>query len=1012
MSDISFKSPGVVTREIDLSSPTAVVPSGVPAAVVGTARRGPAFVPVTVATFQDFVSVFGNTDGEKFGPLAMNEWLRNAKAGTYVRVLGSGDCKARTTSGNNTGKVTNAGFIVGDKLPQSDGNLGINTNAGLGGSLGRTFILSAFMSESNGSKLFSEAGIGTNLQNKNNASPIIRALLMFPSGVLPGLSSSAASVSNNTPSTVASNVYGASNNGGEMLGSLSNTSDPTLNPQFVLLLNGHKNSDVSQNILTCSFDPTQPNYLSNILNTDPTKIEQMGHYLYSHFAIDTRLAVVTGTGNNQNIYNGVVLLQSGNTTRNSGSAGNSTNFGVPNFEGFEERYQTAFSPFIISQKFGGKNKNLFRVWALDDGKAGSETVKITLENIRATGNENNQYGSFDLLVRKLDDSDDNPVVLERWTRLSLNPSSDNYVARVIGNTHTYYDFDKNNGAQKLVIEGTYSNKSQYIRVETNPDLDNDGIEASALPVGFRGLYHLVTSGTSDNTSYLSVLGGANTAQTDAMKSVVQPPVPFRKNLSKGVSPKLSVDSNLTWGVQFELKDSLTEPNSNTMFDTSLLGFTKYYPKYHTVYQNPWVGDNESTPDKVGTILDADRFNNNIFSLERVEVITDSSGDPDSQQWACATYRRNGVKLGLTDVDGNTASSTRLIDISNDFAHIPSQKYLKFTLPLQGGFDGLNIFDKQKANMSDVAIRREMNDSNQGLDNGPTVAAFKKAISILEEKSDVDIQLLTIPGIRHEVVTNFAIQSTERRFDALYIMDIEEKDTYNSYLTSSDTQIINVKNTADRISNRALNSSFAACYFPDVVITDPSTNSNVRCPPSVAVLGAFALNDTLAYPWFAPAGFTRGALSSVLESQVKLSKNNLDTLYSAAINPLTSQAHTAGVVVYGQKTLLATESSLERINVRRLLIDIRRKVKNVANTLLFEPNRVETLGRFSRLVTPILSQVQQLGGIDRYKVQIDTSTTTQADIENNTIRGKIYIQPTKSIEFISLDFNITNSGQMQ
>jgi len=166
---------------------------------------------------------------------------------------------------------------------------------------------------------------------------------------------------------------------------------------------------------------------------------------------------------------------------------------------------------------------------------------------------------------------------------------------------------------------------------------------------------------------------------------------------------------------------------------------------------------------------------------------------------------------------------------------------------------------------------------------------------------------------------------------------------------------------------------------------------------------------VAYPWFAPAGFTRGALKDVIESQVKLSRNNLDALYDADINPITSFPDTDGTVIFGQKTLLAAASSLDRVNVRRLLIDIRRKVRKIADTFLFEPNRESTLARFSAAVNPVLQRIQQQQGLDRFKVVIDTTTTTQADIENNTVRGKIFLQPTRSVEFISLDFVVTNNG---
>jgi phage tail sheath protein FI len=296
---------------------------------------------------------------------------------------------------------------------------------------------------------------------------------------------------------------------------------------------------------------------------------------------------------------------------------------------------------------------------------------------------------------------------------------------------------------------------------------------------------------------------------------------------------------------------------------------------------------------------------------------------------------------------------------------------------------------------------------QGGVNGPTVATYRKAVDIMASTSDVDIQLLTIPGIRHASVTDFAIDAMENRFDSMYIMDVEERDQFNTVITSS-AQNPHVLNTVTAFKNRALDSSFAAAYFPDVTITDPDTSALVSVPPSVVVLGAFSLNDRIGHPWFAPAGFTRGVLNSVETTNVLLNRDNLDDLYEADINPL-AQYPGKPLAVWGQKTLMASNSALDRVNVRRLLIDVRRKVRSVANTLLFEPNRAETLARFSNLVNPILQNVQDGQGVDRFKVLIDATTTTQADVENNTIRGKIFLQPTRAVEFVALDFVVTNAG---
>jgi len=1187
MAQKTFLSPAVSTREIDLSQPSKRKPAGIPAGVIGTARRGPAFVPVTVATFQDFVSKFGNTDGEAFGPLAMHEWLRNAQAGTYVRVLGIGNAEARATSG----KVASAGFVVGSQQVQANGNFGTNPYAHSTtgpGQLGRSFVLGCFMSESAGSSFLSDAGIqkgtlratasvtilnageitnnaqisfvtaggdtvtitghasdnamtttsgastdgtfaagntlsgdtagnkaqalaiaaaislhddftatavDTNVititQNtggeagnttitiaKNGADgnmsaddiavgdsftaghdvtaqPIVRGILMFPSGVVPTLNTSITALS--SKGALAQGTPGVANQQegierGCAVGDIITGSGDK--QEFVMLLNGHKVSDGYLNVITASFEQDAPNNFRNMFNTDPTKIEEAGHYLYQDYQIHKSFAVPTGSGATYwddfrgsgqddgsagKKYATAFLLPSSGS-RNDSSESSSTVLGNINLEGFEDRFRTAFSPFVVSQQFGGQNKNLFRIHALDDGQAGSDTFKITIENIIGSTNENRKFGSFDLVVRRFDDSDVKPEVLEKYNRIDLDPSSDRYIARAIGDTHTFYDFDKKAGAQKLVIDGIYPNMSQYIRVETSEALDESAIDDSALPVGFRGLYHMVTSGAAGDTGGLgSVLSGtlsgsgesarqnhvsrgsidpddhhlrlAMNSFSGSFQNVVQFPIPMRDNISRGSGKRIEADASLTWGIQFEKKKNLSEPNALEVLDESIRSFVRYLPHHLESDQNVWAGDNEGVTDIGGAVLDADRFNNNLFSLERIEVITDTSSKPDPQQWAVAAYRRDGTANStMTDIFGTAGQSSRLIDPALDFAHLPSRKYLKFTFPLQGGFDGVNVFDKDKAKFRDNAVRREMDDSsNQGGIKGPTVAALRKAIDVMEEKSDVDIKVLATPGLRHESITDYAVESTERRFDALYIMDIEEKDTVSSYVTSSTDQIINVSNTVTRFANRNMDSSFGAAYFPDVVITDPSTKTNVQCPPSVAVLGALSYNDAIAHPWYAPAGFNRGGLTSVLESQVKLNQANLDELYAVDINPLASFGHTPEVVVYGQKTLLANKSSLDRVNVRRLLIEVRRSVRGVANTLLFEPNREDTLTKFSNAVTPILSRIQAQQGIERFKVQIDTTTTTQADVENNTIRGKIYLQPTRAVEFISLDFVVTNAG---
>ena len=185
MAELTFKSPGVSTREIDISAPSKSGPSGVPAGVVGTADEGRAFVPVLVADTQEFQNKFGAIKGDKFGPLAAQQWLNNARALTYVRVLGAGDGKQRSST---DGSVTNAGFVVGQREPLGSGLIGHNPNAVQNGPLGRTFFLGCFMSQSVGSTIFSDAGI--QVLGDERARPILRGVVFAASGVVPTLSSS------------------------------------------------------------------------------------------------------------------------------------------------------------------------------------------------------------------------------------------------------------------------------------------------------------------------------------------------------------------------------------------------------------------------------------------------------------------------------------------------------------------------------------------------------------------------------------------------------------------------------------------------------------------------------------------------------------------------------------------------------------------------------------------------------------------------------------------------------
>ena len=692
----------------------------------------------------------------------------------------------------------------------------------------------------------------------------------------------------------------------------------------------------------------------------------------------------------------------GSQSRNNGT----TTF--PNYDGFEDRFGHPTTPFIVSQNFGTRY-DLFRIHARGDGAFSNELYRVAIESIKYPASAA-AYATFTLKVLSFSGEDGSTTVYESYVGCNLDPDSDSFIGKKIGDQNTYFDFDRSSDAQKIVEDGLYGKVSRRIRVELSDDVINKVIPSSTIPVGTRGVYHLVTSGSG----FLSTGSVGSSAHLNVpITNARELPVFFRRsiNVSDVAGGANAVgESKLYWGPQFGLYNSTTRPNDLTTVDLlsngGLAAYTKYFPKYHTTYQNPWVGDNAGAATVNGSVVDADLFNRNLFTLENIQVQTSSDGTIDMNRWDEAVYQRDG------SLDASLGG--RFIDTTTDFPTSTPSSYLKFVTFMQGGFDGLNIFDADKFYMRDSAVRREMDYANQGQLSGPTVAAYRKAIDILGNKTYSDVSVLAVPDARHPVVADYALSAMQTKFDAIYIADVELKDDNNNFVTASLNAAaypnVNVAFTSTRFKNRSLNSSFGAAYFPDVnVNVDPGTGvvTSTRLPASSLVLGAYAQNDRIGFTWSAPAGYTRAVIPGTSLSTI-LSNDNINTVYDAGINPIVAVPG-ANIVINGQRTTLVEGSALDRVNVRRLLIEVRRRVKAVAYTLLFEPNKEATIARFNSAVTPIMKQIQSQRGVERYRVQIDTTTTTQADIENNTIRGKIYLQPTKTAEFISIDFVATNAS---
>ena len=308
----------------------------------------------------------------------------------------------------------------------------------------------------------------------------------------------------------------------------------------------------------------------------------------------------------------------------------------------------------------------------------------------------------------------------------------------------------------------------------------------------------------------------------------------------------------------------------------------------------------------------------------------------------------------------------------------------FTVPLAGGFDGWDLR---------VADPLYLNNSDGSTVIG--VVALKRAIDTVANADQIQGDVLALPGQHNIQVTDKARDLVNARKDMFYVMD----------LTGSTRQQV-----VANLNAREIDDNYTAGYYPDLVLTDTTTNRQVRVPPSVGVLGALSYNDRVGQAWYAPAGLNRGGLTqfSITDTVDRLNHDDRDSLYEARINPIT-KFPVEGIVIFGQKTMQLRPSALDRVNVRRLLISAKRSVANVARGLAFEPNNPATWTRFVNKVNPILDEIRRQNGINRFKVVMDSTTNTADVIDRNEMKGKIFLEPTKASEFITIDFVITPAG---
>jgi hypothetical protein len=347
----------------------------------------------------------------------------------------------------------------------------------------------------------------------------------------------------------------------------------------------------------------------------------------------------------------------------------------------------------------------------------------------------------------------------------------------------------------------------------------------------------------------------------------------------------------------------------------------------------------------------------------------------------------------------TGSLSASVDVTGTTG--PTGNQLKFTIPFQGGTDGIAPWTiKFTGAESTLATTYTTGTNLYGFNlNGTDKVGFigyKKAIDILSNQDEYDINMLAMPGVikeYHPALANAGIDMCEERGDTFFVMDLAGKES-------------SVNNAVAQVDG--LDTNYAAVYYPWVKVLDTVANKPVFVPPSVIVPGAIAASDRIGAEWFAPAGLNRGVLGNVIEAKIRLNQAERDVLYNNKINPIATFPST-GVCIWGQKTLQSRTTALDRINVRRLLIALKKFIASSSRYLLFEQNTLETRNRFLSIVTPYLESVQQRQGLYAFRVQMDEANNTPDIIDRNQLVGAIYLQPTKTAEFIVLDFNVLPTG---
>jgi hypothetical protein len=933
-----FVSPGVYTSEKDLTFVAQSV--GVTTlGLVGETLKGPAFEPVLISSFDEFKTYFGTTLPVKDGrgnpkyelPYVAKSYLQESNQLFVTRVLGLTGYKPNKTFGIKT-----LGGITVDKTqtPSDSDFTMIPTVNGITGSTvytelsGKTsvdgtsitdYIIDNFsgFGESQEGQWFviglvpdvevsglSEIELssplnGTTRDFSNNnkewynvffnqgstISSVFSYLFVWDGSSFVGTKFTWDASLNTDYHNI---VVAALRSRGKYVGQtltleVTDNSDVTISNVGTLLNNPFSEFTISTDGLnsgvksfTCSLDMTSSKYITKVLGSDvfDKSIEDYAVYVHEVYPKLLKHAYEQG------LIRGIQGTLSYNLDGNN----------------FLHPWDTTISPMVVSEVRGGKVSDLFQVQTISDGETANFQVKIMIQNI------NIDSGEFDLIVRDFNDTDDNMVVLEKFTRCSMNPDVPGYVARKVGTS-----------------DGEFELRSKYVMLVMDSNHPTD-----AFPSGFKGF-------TTDNAFSGSTLGGA------VYKTEYLLPGDVIYYESDG-TPVLSNGDKIR-------KVSLGI-SSQVGFDRDLLKFK-------------------------GSDASGESFGFHLSS--NASSITGTT-------FKTTTYDLEGTDKGLLE---NIA-------------------YRKFTFAVFGGRDGWDIYRDVKTNGDEFIFGKNTYVNGWSTNNGvfnntfgnSDYYAYLSGIETFSNPEAVDINVFATPGINffdHSSLTTQAIDMVENdRADSLYVI--------------GSPNVTSVEDVIGNLDTVELDTNYSATYWPWIQVRDTDNATQLYIPPTGEVLKNIALTDNVSYPWFAVAGYSRGLVNAIKASK-KLTLDERDDLYANRINPIATFSDT-GTIIWGNKTLQVRESALDRINVRRLLLRARKLISAVAVRLLFEQNDEQVRNEFLRLVNPILESIKKERGLFEFRV---TVSNDPEDIDANTLRGKIYVKPTRSLEFIDLEFIITPTG---